>query len=192
MSFNISNFKNNFKYGGARSNLFEMQMGYPPGLNAGDIGVNLGAFSTSLRFLCNSASIPSSSVDAVTIPYQGREVYSVGTKTFDPFTITIINDEDFYLRKTFEFWIGAMNGHKTNTKNRGLNSSPSSYQVDAEVKQFAQTSSDGQTPTVIRAYKFINMFPISLSAIDLSWNSNAIEEFSVSFRYDYWKVGDAD
>jgi hypothetical protein len=237
MSFNIKNFKSNLLYGGARTNLFEVQMGYPPGLNISDENVELNQFSRKLKFLCKSAFLPSTSIDAVTVPYQGREVYTAGTKVFDPFTITVINDEDFYIRKTFEFWVGAMNGHSSNIKNSGVNSSPSSYQVDGVIKQFSQTSlgppyvernsikqpvkyestvleSDVYDPAnpdrfidrrfsrnsatskltevepiPIRTYKFVNMFPISVGSIELSWEDEKIEEFSVTFKYDYWVIG---
>lgn len=237
MSFNIKNFKSNLLYGGARTNLFEVQMGYPPGLNVADEGVELNQFSRKLKFMCRAASLPSSMVNEVVVPFQGREVYTVGTKTFDPFTITVINDEDFYIRKTFEYWIGAMNGHSSITKNSGVNSSPSSYQVDGLIKQYSQTAlgssyiekntikepikyetsaaednvydpnnpsrfvdrrfSRGSStskltevePIAIRTYKFVNMFPITLSAINLDWNTEKIEEFTVTFRYDYWVIG---
>lgn len=229
MAFNIKDFKSNLLYGGARTNLFEVQMGYPPGLNVDDEGVELNQFSRKLKFLCKSAALPSSSVSPVVVPFQGREVYTVGTTQFQPFVITVINDEDFYLRKTFEYWIGSMNGHNSNTKNSGVNSSPSSYQVDGLVKQFSQTalgppyvekntikepvkyettafendtftdrrfSRNSSTtklaevsPVPIRTYKFVNMFPIELSQIDLNWDSESIEQFGVTFRYDYWVIG---
>lgn len=229
MSFNIKDFKSNLLYGGARTNLFEVQIGYPPGLNVSDEGVELNQFSRKLKFMCRAASLPSSSLDEVVVPFQGREVYTVGTKTFEPFTITVINDEDFYIKKTFEYWIGAMHGHSSITKNSGVNSSPSSYQVDGLVKQYAQTSlgpphiernsikepvkyettvlendllidrrfsrnsSTSKLTEIdavpIRTYKFVNMFPTKLSAIPLDWNTSSIEEFSVTFRYDYWVIG---
>jgi hypothetical protein len=35
------------------------------------------------------------------------------------------------------------------------------------------------------------MFPIDIAAIDLDWGSNdAIEEFSVTFQYQYWTAQD--
>ena len=39
----------------------------------------------------------------------------------------------------------------------------------------------------IAEYKFVNMFPVSLSEIALGWDANdAIEEFTCEFAYDYW------
>lgn len=238
MSFNISKFKSNLLYGGARSNLFEMQMGLPAGIDFSSVGIDTQNFFTKLRFLCNASSIPSTSVEVVQVPFYGREIYTVGTKTFDPFSITIINDEDFYLRRAFEHWVGSLNGHSSNQKVNGASSSPNSYQTEGTLKQFSQSklgtkyidklsikspvrydhskyddevydplrpdkfvdrrfskrnspsgspSSEGAIP--IAAYKFVNMFPISVSSMDLNWNSNTIEEFSVAFRYDYWEYG---
>ncbi len=43
----------------------------------------------------------------------------------------------------------------------------------------------------IKKYKFVGMFPIDIAAIDLDWGSNdAIEEFSVTFQYQYWTTQD--
>jgi hypothetical protein len=45
---------------------------------------------------------------------------------------------------------------------------------------------------VIRAYKFYDAWPSSLSAIDLSYESNdQIEEFTVEFQYNYYEVSKA-
>jgi hypothetical protein len=198
MSFNIKDFKSNLRYGGARANLFEVQMGYPPGLNISGQDIELNEFSRRLKFLCKIATIPESSITPVMVPFQGREIYTAGFKTFEPLTITIINDEDFYVRAAFETWIGAINGHNSNTKNSGINTSPSSYQVDGLVKQYSQSALlptpenryklDEVEPSAIRTYKFVNMFPITVSSIEVNWNKNEIEEFSVTFRYDYWVI----
>lgn len=187
MAFNINKFKSNLTYGGARTNLFEVQLGFPPGLNV-DVGLN--QFSEKLSLMCKTASIPSSSVGSVAVPFFGRDVYTAGNREFDPITFSVINDEDFLLRRVFEVWLGAINGHKSNQKNSGVNSSPSSYSVDGLVKQYSQGTGDVNRDVFpIRTYKFVNMFPTDISAIELSWDNTDIEEYSVSFRYDYWQIG---
>lgn len=187
MPFNINDFKSSLRNGGARAYLFEIQIDFPDPVKQEISPIALAAgikdFSRQLTFNCRSASLPASTVGEIAVPYQGRDVYCTGNRTFEPWSITIINDENFVIRKAFEFWLNAMNGNSSNTKRFGVTSVPSTYQVDAIVRQYSQ----GPNPAPIRAYKFINTFPLSASFIELDWEpSDSIEEFSVSLRYDYW------
>lgn len=107
----------------------------------------------------------------------------MGTRTYAPWSITVINDENFLVRRAFEYWLQSMNGNSSNFKENGVTSIPSSYQTDALVMQYSQ----GPRPEPIATYKFINIFPTEASIIELGWDGvDAIEEFSVTFRYDYW------
>ena len=67
---------------------------------------------------------------------------------------------------------------------------PSSYMVDADVYQLGRggkagarsNSSAGEVSTVLKQYKMQGIFPISLAAIDLSYDTgDTIEEFAVEF-----------
>ena len=67
---------------------------------------------------------------------------------------------------------------------------PSSYMVDADVYQLgrggkaaqASKSSAGNVSAVLKQYKMQGIFPISLAAIDLSYDTgDTIEEFAVEF-----------
>lgn len=186
MSFNITKFKSNLKFGGARPYLFQVQLNLPSDIEAP--GELKSIFTEKFSFSCRAASIPGSSVSNLEIPYQGRKVYCAGNRVFEPWSVTVINDEDYSLRSVFEFWLGSINGHSSNTKNSGVTSSPKSYQSDAIVKQYSQ---DNHIP--IKTYIFVNLFPTEMSAIELDWNStDSIEEFSVTFRYDYWRIGPND
>lgn len=190
MAFNIDKFKSNaLSKGGARSSLFEVQITLPPSIlsTTSDIldatPLGLKTSQEKLTFLCKATSIPGSSVGVIEIPYMGRKVSCVGSRTFEPWTITVINDEDFNVRKAFEHWLSVMNGHSSNFKN-GVTSSPDTYQQTGVVRHF------GQRGNLIRVYTLHNLFPTELSSIELSWdNENTIEEFSVTLRYDYWEAG---
>jgi len=186
MPFNITKFKSNLKFGGARPYLFQVQLSLPQDVQIS--GSLRASFSEKFSFSCRSASIPGSSVSNIEIPYQGRKVYCAGNRVFEPWTVTIINDEDYSIRSVFEFWLGSINGHSSNTKNSGVTSSPRTYQSDAVVKQYSQ---DSEIP--IKTYIFAHLFPTEMSQIELDWNStDIIEEFSVTFRYDYWRIGPND
>jgi hypothetical protein len=195
MAFNINRFKSELTGGGARPSLFEVTLNFPLtlGLAAGTQGSGvgttdgLGGESRKLTFMCKASSIPASTIAPIEVPYFGRKVKFAGNRTFAEWTITIINDEDFLIRKGFEAWLAGINGHETNTKlftdgasgSLGLNAA--GYQQTGTVKQF------GKKGNVLRSYQFINVFPSEVSPIELNWSSeNEIEEYTITLQYDYW------
>lgn len=191
MAFNINNFKNNLTFGGARPSLFEVQMTLPLNLVAPADGVTDGAltspgdFARKISFMCKATSIPASTIQPIEVSYFGRKVKVAGNRQFEEWSITVINDEDFMIRRGFETWLAAINGHESNLKNAGASSSPSSYQVEAVVKHFAKNNST----LPIRVYMLQNVFPTAVSSIELDWGTeNEIEQFTVQLQYDYWTV----
>lgn len=182
MSFNIDQFRTAMQYDGARPNLFEVVLQFPA-------FVELGGQANALsRFFVKTAQLPGSTIGAVTVPYFGREVKVAGNRTFQDWSVTVINDEDFTIRNAFERWHRGINGNRTNLREPGaVSTSPlapgTSYAVDAEVYQYAKV---GGSP--IKKYRFTGMFPNDIAAIDLDWGSNdTVEEFSVTLSYQYWE-----
>ena len=168
MSFNINEFKSQLTGGGARPTLFQVQILNP---------VNPEA-DFKVPFLVKAAGIPASTVGSYTVPYFGREVKYAGDRVFEDWNITVINDEDFSIRNSMEAWSNAINTHDSNQ--RAL---PRDYKSNAIITQFGK---DGKA---LRSYVFEGLFPISISQIDVGWETvNAIEEFTVSFQYDLWRV----
>lgn len=181
MAFSITTFKANMTGGGARPNLFEFNLTLPS-----EIGLDTGTMNDKLKFFAKGVSIPSSDVAVIKVPYFGREVNMLGDRTFQPITATIINDEDFALRKVFEEWMGKLRFHTQNlTDERFLN--PNNYRADGEVIQYSKSGK------AIMTYKFVGLVPVTLSEIALDWgSSNAIEEYTVQFELDYWsRLGDS-
>ena len=175
MAFSINTFRSNaLNNAGARANLFDVTMTGAPvaGLNASEF-----------TFACKAAQIPSSTVGVVEVPYFGRVVKVPGNKTFENWTVTIINDEDFNIRNAMEKWITAMGTHEGNVAT--ISAGDGTLYGQATVNQYAKAGG-----TVLEAYNFVNIFPINVAAIDLGWAENdTIEEFSVEFAYDYWTHG---
>ena len=173
MPFNINQFRAQMVGDGARPNLFEVSMpfpGYSSPQNAQE----------KMTFMCKTAQLPGSTIGVVPVQYFGREVKFAGNRTFADWVVTIINDEDFVVRNALERWLNNINSHTANLRNPvALN--PYSYTVDANVIQY------GKTGNIIKNYKFIGMFPSDITPIDLDWGANdTIEEYSVSFAYQYW------
>ena len=69
---------------------------------------------TEFTFACKAAAIPAMTVGVVEVPYFGRVVKVPGNKTFDNWTVTIINDEGFHIRNGMEKWMAAMGTHEGN------------------------------------------------------------------------------
>ena len=105
-----------------------------------------------------------------------------GDRRFDPWTVTIINDEDFVVRNAFERWMNGINSHNLNVRNP-VAATPLGYTVDGEVTQF------GKAGNTLKKYKFVGLFPTDVTPIDVDWGSNdAIEEFSVTLTYQWWEA----
>lgn len=183
MAFNITTFKSNgLVQGGARPSLFEVFLAAP--------GV-AGGLEQGGRFLIKAAQLPASTVASIDIGYFGRKVKVAGDRTFNDWTVTVMNDEDFLIRDVLESWsnqINQMEGNKMLLpSNISGGAAASSYKQDLIVRQFTKNQPDSGDVLPIRQYKFIGAFPTSIDAIQLDWDrTNQVEEFDVTFAYDYW------
>lgn len=174
MPFNISSFKSNgLVYGGARPSLFQVFLSVPTGIGIDNVSVD------KFRFLCKTAELPESNLSSIDIPYFGRRIKVAGERSFNDWSVTIMNDEDFSVRSMFETWSNAMNRLVSNVRDPSV--SAEQYKTDLEVIQYGKDGSE------IRSYQFIGAFPTAIGSIALNWDSaNSIEEFGVTFAYDYW------
>jgi len=177
MAFNVNTFRAELTQGGARPALFEVQISPPTG-GLGGQGVDL---ITKSPFMVRAAQIPAQTLGQVVVPYFGRQIKLAGNRTFEDWSVTIINDEDFKIRNAVEVWQESINSHVGNLREFAT-SSPNLYRGQATVTQFSKTGER------IRTYKFEGFYPQAVSTIDLSWDADAIEEFQVTWAYDYWTV----
>ena len=165
----VDDFKSKLRGGGARPNLFKATINYP-GYAGGDAELT--------SFLCESAQLPGSTMGTIIVPFRGRQLKMAGDRTFESWTVTIINDTDFDVRNAMERWMNGINSHSANA---GI-TNPVAYQADLIVDQLDK---DGD---VVKTYNFRGCFPTNISAIDLSYETNdAIEEFTVEFQVQYWE-----
>ena len=168
---NVSDFISKLKGGGARNNQFKVTMPFP-GYAA------VGGETESMAFLCTATNLPQSELGELTVNFRGRPIYMAGDRTFQTWTTTIINDTDFLIRNAIERW---SNGINNATDGEGL-TNPADYQVDAFVDQLDR---NGAT---IKSYTLRGVFPTEIAAIELDYGTNdAIEEFGVTFAYQYFE-----
>ena len=195
----ISDFKGTLKGGGARPNLFEVSIpNFPAAAKTGPGAGWTNDDQLEFRFMCKAANMPASNVASIDVPFRGRIFKVAGDRTIDNWTVTIINDEDFSLRNRFEAW---MNGIARLRNNTGA-TNPEKYMTNAQVMQlgrgadkgrFSKTHSNaagGAAVKPLKSYTFEDIFPVNVSAIDLSYDSSdTIEEFTVDFAVNNWYSG---
>lgn len=172
MAFSINDIRSQLALGGARQSLFQVTFQNPAN----------GTGTIKVPFMCKAAQIPATNLGTIEVPYFGRKIKLAGDRTYDSWTVTVINDEDFLIRNAMEEWSNKINTFLGNLRAFG-SAAPSVYKSVAEVVQFSKT---GQP---LRTYRFHGIFPESVTAIDLDWAAtDAIEEFQVTFQYDWWDV----
>jgi len=169
----ITGFKSKLAGGGTRPNLFEVEIAFP---NETQIDNDVKEKS---RFLIKAAALPASNITPIDVNFRGRILKIAGDRTFDTWTVTVLNDVDFSIRSAFEKWMNLINKMDDNTGEQD----PAIYQPDAFVHQLDR---DGST---LRTYKFHDVFPTQISQIDLSYETtDAIEEFTVEFQVQWWEA----
>lgn len=167
----VDDFKAKLVGGGARPNLFKVEMGWPNVVSGGNSGELAG-------FLIKAASLPASNIASIPVPFRGRQLQVAGDRTFEPWTITVINDLNFQLRNTFEVWMNAINSHKSNTGSVNT----ADYMSDCSIYQLDRNGD------VSKGYKFIGCWPSAVSEIEMSYEStDVIEEFTVELQVQYWE-----
>tara|TARA_B000000557_G_scaffold38139_1_gene27570 strand:- start:872 stop:1459 length:588 start_codon:yes stop_codon:yes gene_type:complete len=168
----ITDFKSKLIGGGARPNLFEVELAFPD-----SIAIDNDVKEKS-RFLVKAAALPASNITPIDVNFRGRILKIAGDRTFDTWTVTVINDTDFAIRSAFEKWMNVINRLSDAT---GINN-PADYQQDAFIHQLDR---DGST---LRTYKFFDVFPTNLSQMDLSYETtDTIEEFTVELQVLYYE-----
>jgi len=170
MTFSINDIRSELQFGGARPSLFRVQITNPITQVA----------ELKIPFLTVRAELPATTLGSIAVPYFGRKVYIAGDRNYQPWTVTIINDEDFLIRHSMERWSYAINSFEGN---RTQLVSPLQYKSQASVTQF------GKDGTILREYVLKGIFPTEVSNIGLDWNTqDQIEEFNITFLYDSFEV----
>tara|TARA_B100000900_G_scaffold389826_1_gene383032 strand:+ start:80 stop:712 length:633 start_codon:yes stop_codon:yes gene_type:complete len=181
---NITNFRDRLIGGGARSNMFEVNIDLPD-----QIGKDRNR-DENMRFLIKAAEIPAANIGNIPVPFRGRVLPVAGDRTFDPWTVTIINDASFDIRRVMEEWSNLINDLQFDVGD--IN--PADYQKSAQVFQLSrQSSGEGSTGNqgdiiqTLRTYNFEGIYPNTVSSIPLDYGAtDQIEEFQVTFNYLFW------
>lgn len=169
---NIENFIQKFAGGGVRTNLFEV---------VGNVGPVDGELE-QLNFLVRTAQLPASSVGVVEVPFRGRNVKIPGDRSFADWSISVLLDQDFTLRDSFERWSSLINQHVDNS---------SAFTVQpiggAGIYQNWQVYSLDRQGIRRKGYNFVGCWPSEIGTVDLNNDpTTGIGEFPVTLTYQYW------
>lgn len=165
----VDDFKAKLRGGGARPNLFACTINFPA-YAGGDVELT--------SFMCRAAQLPQSVTEPLAVPFRGRILQVAGDRTFEPWTVTILNDTGFEVRDAMERWMNGINAHSANT---GL-TNPTDYQTDLIVDQLDRDES------VIKRYNIRGAFPTNVGEIQLQYDTQGeVETFDVVFNYQYWE-----
>ena len=177
----ITEFRSRLSGGGARANLFEVEIAFPE-----ELVIDLNLVTDKVPFLVKAAEIPASNLGNIPVPYRGRVLPVAGDRTFDPWTVTVINDTDFQIRDAMEKWSNSINDLQTAQGTID----PAVYQRSALVKQLSREGSNpGDPEKVLRTYNFEGIYPNTVSSIPLDFGAtDQIQEFQVTFNYLFYEV----
>ena len=182
--FSVSSFTSDINTQGlgfSRANQFSVVF-TDPAVSGATTQATMTGSHADYDLLVKAAQFPGSTIAPLPINYGGRIIKLTGFRTFDNWTVTIINDEDYRHRKWIEAWMynlaGAADGSRGGI-GTGLYKNPSSAKVMAYNNQ-----GDG-----IATWQFQKMWPTVLGDITLDWSTDAVEEYTVEFAYEYWTMG---
>jgi hypothetical protein len=139
----------------ARPNLFQVEINFPELVNTGRPGVGGAQGSSESRrqesagsaeesisgsnlmstFLVKAANLPASTIGVIEVPYRGRTLKIAGDRTFEPWTVTVLNDQEFRLRAKFEEWATRIQNLQQNIQDA---KEIGDYQSNAIVRQFSR------------------------------------------------------
>ena len=169
---NINEFKSRLEFSGARPNLFRVRMTFPEQLGE-------ASAAQEAEFLIKATALPEFTIGTIPINYRGRIIKLAGDRTFADWSVTVLYDEDYLIRNAFERWSNAINGMVENVTAGDTRT----YMKDGRVDQLAKDGS------VIRTYVIRDMFPTTVAAIPLSYDTtDTIQEFDVTLAYQYFEV----
>ena len=144
----------------ARPNLFQVEINFPAKVeeifqvNSADVPESQNNSTGNAEgarlstFLVKAANLPASTVGVVEVPFRGRTLKIAGDRTFEPWTVTVMNDENFLLRRKLEEWSRTIQSMPMNYQTA---TSIAEYQSNALVRQFDRQGAHSA------AYEFVGI-----------------------------------
>ena len=151
----------------------------------------------NIEMLCSDATLPGQSLFTADqqVDYPGVREQMAYRKIYDDrVDFTFMVDKNYNVMQFFEGWINYITGQGTTFSNDQYVSRsryyrmnyPRNYKTDNLYISKFEKDADGFYLT----YKFIGAFPTALATINLDWGTQDIEEFTCTWTYDRWIIGE--
>ena len=130
------------------------------------------------KYFIKASSLPASTLGPIEVGFQGRKIKVAGDRTFDDWTVTVLNPENHTIRQSFLEWSNLIV-----TQNRTISGTQADeYKKDGYIYQYGR---DGEETV---KYIIKGMWPQNVGEIGLDWDDNdVIENFEVTLSYDWWE-----
>ena len=172
--------------GGVRPNLFQVNHGFPTGVDPVAISEVQGG---EVPYMCKAAALPATNVGTVELPFRGRVIKVPGDRTYETWTATFYNDDAFALRSAYEKWIAVTNGVDANIAETDI----SDVFRNVTVSQLDKFSGGANKLKILRSYELVGAWPVSVGQIAIAYDNNdSYEEFDVEFAYQYHITKDGE
>ena len=156
--------------------------------------VSLGRSYENINLLCCEASLPGSSLTTheANNDYHGVTEKMAYRRMYDEaLSLTFYVDRDYQVIELFETWMDYITGVDVTNKSPYTNyrmAYPKSYKNNMflnkfERDQFKRQVSGGTTYRSNLEYTFVQAFPLSLTAIPVSYDAGEVLKCNVSFNY---------
>lgn len=171
---------------GARNTRFDIKLNIPSEIS------NSYNDSRALSIMCKSANLPNRTIQTQNIVFRGKSIpVPVSTKYSNTWTCTFYNDENHNMRKMFELWLDAVDSKSDYTsftdEMKGLIGNDY-IKDEIKIEQYSNISNDLETSTPTAIWTLYGVYPTDVSSIELSSESESIQEFTVTFSYTYYEI----
>jgi hypothetical protein len=134
-----------------------------------------------VQAFCSAISMPERTIEMKEVKHHGP-AYKIATdyKSAD-ITATFYADKFLRERSYFELWQKAAFSNQSHNFNFYDN-----YVSDVNIFQLGQFASRNERDDVTYAVKLFDCFPKTISAVEYSYDNNAVQTFQVTFGFRYW------
>jgi hypothetical protein len=157
----------------ARKHKFTIQIMEPNALRAGKVRGSVKP--DKIEFLASAASLPGKSFATTTHRMYGFGLDVPYEASYEPVQLTFLNTNDYSPRTFFEDWMANIARIKSYNMN---------YYKDYISDVMITAYDDENSPRY--QCKLVESYPKSMSAIELGWDGQDVQTFTVDIQYSWW------